>query len=155
MSPPKNDSPNGNPEQARAEGTAKSSRPSLERGSKDKDNNGKSAQHQGKKKDCQKGLQFPVAVTDGGLIESPNASSTQGLERYYTTKEPPEVGWKRTALRWALLMLTIVIFAPMLMPSLAWYFLAVQGSLLAFMAGIIGIKYIHRIGGGRHRGTEG
>jgi hypothetical protein len=59
-------------------------------------------------------------------------------------KEPPEVGWKRTVLRWALCALTVLIFVPLFRPEIAWYCLSVQGSLLVFMAGIIGIKYIHR-----------
>jgi len=155
MSPPKSDSPKEHPERARAEGRAKSSGSSLERGFNGKDNNnGKSASRRGKKTACQKVKQVHVAANVDDYIEAPNASSTQGIEKYYTTKEPPEVGWKRVALGWALTMLTVLIFAPMFMPSLAWYCLTVQGSLLVFMAGIIGIKYLHRTGGLRRRDTD-
>jgi hypothetical protein len=88
-------------------------------------------------------------------IEGPNASSTQGLDKYYTTKEPPEVGFKRIFFIWALGVLTVLIFIPVAIPGIAWYCITVQGSLLGLAAGIMGIKYLQRSEGGGLPAAQG
>jgi hypothetical protein len=48
----------------------------------------------------QKAAKLGDSREDNAIIEDVNASSRQGLDEIYTTREVSEVGFKRLALKW-------------------------------------------------------
>lgn len=73
--------------------------------------------------------------------EGVTASSSQGLDRPYTVKEPVHVQFKRWTLVWALGVLTVLIFVPVVVPALGSYCFGVVVQMFLVIAGILGIEY--------------